>query len=162
MSASLITGVVAGVLAVAATVMGGLLTSRTSAQSQRRGAQFAREEVYLRELRIAITEFCTAIMIYRGAELDHWEANHGGTYELQPTKARMLETRTTARDAQYRVELSTRSDAIGKAARAAFVVAKSIKDAETEAEVRIQRKRVEKKLSAVIALARQAIDVRDL
>lgn len=161
MSASLITVVVAGALGVAATVTGGFLTSRTSAQSQRRGVQFAREEAYLREFRAAITEFCTATMIYRGAELDRWEARHGGKYDLQTTSARVFETRTAARDALYHVELSTTSDQISQAVRTAFEVAKSIKDIKTAPEVKIRRDEVEEELAKVIVLSRQALGVPD-
>jgi hypothetical protein len=135
-SASLITVVVAGALGVIGTAIGGFLASRTSAQSQRLSAQLMREEGYLRELRTAVTEFCTTTMIYRGAELDRWEAKRGGTYELQPANARVYETRTAARNALYRVELSTTSDQVSQAVRAAFEAAKSIKNADSASEVK--------------------------
>lgn len=162
MSVSLTTVLVAGVLGVAGTAIGGFLASRTSTQSQRLSAHLTREEAYLRELRTAVTEFCTATMIYRGAELDRWEAKHGGTYELQPTNARVYETRTAARDALYRVELSTTSNQISQAVRAAFEAAKSIKDVETASEVKTRRNEVEEKLARVMILARQVLGVRDI
>lgn len=162
MSANLITVIVAGALGVVATIMGGTLTSRTSAQSLRRSTEFAREDARLRELRAAITEFCTATMIYRGAELDRWEARHGGPYELQATTGRVFETRTAARDALYRVELSTASNSISQAVRDAFEIAKSIKDTDDEAEMKTRRNQVEEELARVIVLARQALGVREL
>ena len=162
MSASFLTVAIAGVLGVAATVIGGLLTSRTSAESQRRGTQLAREEAYLRELRTAITEFCTAIMIYRGAELDRWDAKHDQSPELQAANTRAYETRTAARDALYRVELSTASTQISEAVRAAFEVAKSIKEVKTSSDVKARRNKVEEELARVVILARQALGVRDL
>jgi hypothetical protein len=161
-SGTLITVVVAGLLGMAATVAGGVLTARTSAQAQGRTERLALEERYHLELRSAITEFCTAIMIYRGAELDRWEANHGAPYDPKTVSARVYETRTAARDALYHVELSTRHKEISQAAQKAFDVAKSIKDAETPAKARSRRKKVEEELAEVIVVARDALGVRDI
>jgi hypothetical protein len=163
MSAGLLTVVVSGLLVVVATVAGGVLTARTSTHAQGRAERLALEERYHHELRSAITEFCTAIMIYRGAELDRWEANHGGPYDLNATSARVYETRTAARDALYRVELSTLHKEICQGAQKAFAVAKSIKDAETLSEAKSRTKKVEEQeLAALIAVARDALGVRDI
>ena len=162
MSGTLITVVVAGLLGVAATVAGGVLTARTSAQVQDRAERLALEERYHLELRSAITEFCTAIMIYRGAEVDRWKANHGGPYDPETVSARVYETRTVARDALYRVELSTRHKEISHAAQKTFDVAKSIKEADTQAEAMSRRKKVEEELAEVRVAAREALGVRDI
>ena len=102
------------------------------------------------------------MMIYRGAELDRWEAKHGGPFEEPTATARALDTRTAARDALYRVELSTASNDISQAVRTAFNIAKSIKDSETIAEAKRRRNEVERKLEEVTHLARQALGVWDV
>ena len=162
MSASLITVVAAGALGVAATAVGAALTWGTSVQTQGRTERRALEERYHAELRSAITEFCTAMMIYRGAELDRWEAKHGGPYELKAATDQVYKSRTIARDALYRVELSTRNEEIRQMVQGVFEIAKSIKEADSEEDASKQRNQVEMELAKVIVIARDVLGVRDL
>jgi len=101
-------------------------------------------------------------MIYRGAELDLWEARHGGPGDIPAVRARAYETRTAARDGLYRVELSIASPSISEAVRAAFKVAMSIKDAQTNADLQMRRGQTEVELGQVVLLAREALGVGDV
>ena len=162
---TLIAAAVAGILGVAATLLGGSLSARASKQAQKSVASLARMNDYVLTLRSSVAEFCTATMIYRGAESDRWyiiHTAHAGSSAEEAADARVRETRTSARNALYHVELSTGSPAIHSAVREAFSVTKSIKDAETAAESSALRDEVEAKLDVVARLTRLELGVEDV
>lgn len=163
--ATLIAAVVAGILGVAATALGGMLSARASAQAQRSVAGLAHMNDYVLAVRSSVAEFCTATMVYRGAEHDRWYIIHvhgAGAAEEEAADIRARETRTSARNALYRVELSTGSPAIHQAVRDAFTAAKSIKDAQDAKEVNALRDEVEAKLDAVTRLTRLELGVENV
>jgi hypothetical protein len=144
------------IIAVAGTILGSALTyffqSRTSARND-----------YVLALRSSVAEFCTATMIYRGAESDRWyvvHQAHAAAQNEEAADARVRETRTSARNALYRIELATGSPTIHRAVREAFTATKSIKDAGDAAEASRRRDEVEAKLDDVTRLARLELGVK--
>ena len=162
---TLVAAVLAGILGVVATALGGSLSARASAQAQRSVASLAHVNDYVLALRSSVTEFCTATMIYRGAESDRWYIVHvarAGAAAEEAADARVRETRTSARNALYQVELSTGSPAIHSAVREAFAVTKSIKDAQDATQASALRDEVEAKLDVVTRLTRLELGVEDV
>jgi hypothetical protein len=147
MQAALV-AVVAGLLGILGTALGGLLAARNGRASTER-----------QEFRSAIIEFCTAIMIYRGAELDRMDARLAANGNLQELTDRVYTTRTTARNALYGVELSTTSRPVKQAVNRIFNLTKSIKDSSSKSELQGRRDKIEEEIGDLIERAMSILGV---
>ena len=123
----------------------------TAERTERR----SRRELRRQEFRGAVTQFATALLSYRVAEMDRWHARHGGWKEEGIAAAEVYRTRTAIWDAFYQLELSTDSSELRRLARRALDRAYSIRQLDTQAEMDECADQVRDDLTDVIACARR-------
>jgi hypothetical protein len=96
----------------------------------------------------------------RGAELDRADARRGGGQDLPALTAHAYRTRTAARNALYRLELSVTSTRISLEARRAFDLAKSVKDATTKEQTQERRDGTDTAITNLVQIAREIMKIR--
>jgi hypothetical protein len=150
------TTLVAGLIGLIGTLVGGVLTIWTTRLTTDRYHQRAREELQRQEYRSAVIRFSTALGAYRTAEMDRWHARHGGWRDEASTSADVYRMRTAAWDAFYELDLSTSSRDLVSQAQRAIDWAGSIQhpDPDTKDEMNRRADQVREELAQLIAIAR--------
>ena len=148
------TALIAGLLGVFGTVVGGVLTTWTARQTADRSARRAHEELRRQEYRTAVIRFAAAMGAYRVAEMDRWHALHGGFRDEASASADVYRTRTVMWDAFYELELSTDNDDLSQQAQRAIERASSIWQADSQVEMDERANQVRADLTEIITAAR--------
>lgn len=148
------TALVAGLLGLFGTVVGGVLATWTARQTADRSARRTHEELRRQEYRSAVIRFATALGAYRGAEMDRWHALHGGFRDEASAAADVYRTRTAVWDAFYGLELSTDNPDLSQQARRAIDRAASIRKPDSQAEMDRRADQVRADLAEMITTAR--------
>jgi hypothetical protein len=148
------TALVAGLLGLFGTVVGGVLATWTVRQTADRSERRAREELRRQEYRSAVIRFATALLAYRLAEIDLWFARHGGKTDEGAMAAEAYRTRALAWNAFYELDFSTDRRDLVQLARQALETAFSIRKPDTEGEMTKRSYQTRKALAAVIEAAR--------
>jgi hypothetical protein len=148
------TALVAGLLGVFGTVVGGVLTTWTGRQAADRSARLAREELHRQECRSAVAQFATVLGVYRTAEMDRWHAKHGGFRDEKSAAADVYSARTAARNALRLLELSTDNEDLCERARRAYDRAESVKSPDSQEEMDRRADQVDDDVAEMITIAR--------
>ena len=148
------TALVAGLLGLAGTLVGGALTTWTTRQTTDRSHQRAQEELQRQEYRSAVIRFATALGAYRTAEMDRWHARHGGWRDEASASADVYLTRTAAWDAFYELDLSTDNRDLIRQAQHAIDLVSSIQHPDSQQEMDRRAHQVREDLARLIAIAR--------
>jgi hypothetical protein len=165
--ADVATGLIAGLLGIFGTVVGGVLATWNARHTADRTAWRAREELRRQEFRSAIVQFAAALLVYRTAEMDRWHARHGGFRDEPSAAADVYRARTAVWNALYVLKLSTDDRELCQEARRAIEQAESIKYPDSQAEMDLRADQVQDDLDKVITMAQlakpgrsQSLDVR--
>ena len=145
---------VAGLLGVFGTVVGGVLATWTARQTADRSARHAHAELRRQEYRSAVTHFAAALGAYRVAEMDLWHARHGGFRDEASAAADVYRTRTGVWDAFYELELSTDNRDLTQQAQRAIDRTGSIWKLDSQAEIDQRADQVRGDLAEMITTAR--------
>jgi hypothetical protein len=148
------TVLLAGLLGLAGTVVGGALSTWTARLTADRSHRRAREEQQRQEYRSAVISFATALGLYRTAEMDRWHARHGGWKDVGSSSAEVYRTRTAVWNAFYELDLSTDNRAIIQLARRVIDRAATIQDPDSQAEMDQLAVQVHEDVARLIATAR--------
>ena len=148
------TALIAGLLGLAGTVVGGALATLTARQTADRSHQRAREELQRQEYRSAVIRFATALGAYRTAEMDRWHARHGGWRDEPSASADVYLTRTAVWAAFYELDLSTDNRDLVRQARRAMDQAASIQHPDSQEAMDRRAVQVHKEIAHLIAIAR--------
>lgn len=150
------TALVAGLIGLVGTLVGGGLTTWTTHLTADRSHQRAREEIQRQEFRSAVIRFATALGAYRTAEMDRWHARHGGWRDEQSASADVYRTRTAVYDALYELDLSTDDRDVVQQAQRAIDRAGSIQEPDPDSKEEMDRRadQVREDLAELIAIAR--------
>jgi hypothetical protein len=165
--ADVATGLIAGLLGIFGTVVGGVLATWNARHTADRTAWRAREELRRQEFRSAIVQFAAALLVYRTAEMDRWHARHGGFRDEPSAAADVYRARTAVWNALYVLKLSTDDRELCQEARRAIEQAETIKYPDSQAEMDLRADQVQDDLDKVITMAQlakpgrsQSLDVR--
>lgn len=148
------TALIAGLLGLVGTVVGGTLTTLTARQTADRSHQRAREELQWQEYRSAAIRFATALGTYRTAEMDRWHARHSGWRDEAAASADVYRTRTAVWAAFYELDLSTDNRDLVQQARRAIERVGSIQHPDSQEEMDRRAIEVYGDLTQLIATAR--------
>jgi hypothetical protein len=150
------TALVAGLLGLFGTVLGAGLTTWTMRQTAARSDERAWLENRRQEFRSAVTQFASALLVYRLAEGDRWAARRQSGKNDETAEREAYRQRAAMLDALYVLELSSDSDQLKKLARSAVDMAHHIRKANNEDEMGRRTHDVRDALEQVIAAARRA------
>jgi hypothetical protein len=148
------TVLIAGLLGIVGTVVGGALSTWTARLTADRSHRRAREEQQRQEYRSAVVSFATAVGAYRTAEMDRWHARHGGWRDESSASADVYRTRTAVWNAFYELDLSTDNRVLVQLARHAMQRAYTIQDPDSQAEMDRRADQVHEDIGRLIATAR--------
>ena len=148
------TVLVAGLLGLFGTIVGGALATWTARQTADRSHRRAREELQRQEYRSAVIRFATALGAYRVAEMDRWHARNGGWRDETSATADVYRTRTAVWDAFYELDLSTDNRMLTQQAQRAIERASSIRLPDSQAEMDRIADQVRADLAEMITTAR--------
>jgi hypothetical protein len=149
------TALVAGLLGLVGTLLGAGLTTWTVRQTAARSDQRVWLETRREEFRSAVTQFASALLVYRLAEADRWGARRRGRKD-EAAEREAYRQRAAMLDALYVLELSSDSDQLKKLARSAVDMAHHIREASDEDEMGRRTHDVRDVLEKVIVAARRA------
>ena len=148
------TVIVAGLLSLFGTAFGAALTTWTVRRTNDRSERLAREAVRRQEYRSAVIGLASSILAYRQAEVEHWHAQHGGSWSKRKSEAEISRTRTLAWNAFYELQLSTNSSDIIDAAQRAVDSARRIREVDSEDEVGRFSSQTRNNVAAMVECAR--------
>jgi hypothetical protein len=148
------TALVAGLLGLFGTIVGGILTTWTARQTSDRTDHRAREEIRRNEHRSAVMRFVTAALAYRKAEMDRWYLLKGKIKGGGPESEEVYRTRNEMWYAFYELEMSANNPELILLARRAIDTAYSIHDTDSEVEMNGRADQIRGALSEIVTAAR--------
>jgi hypothetical protein len=150
------TVLVAGLIGLVGTLIGGILTTWTTRVTTDRSHERAREELQRQEYRSAVIRFATAVGAYRTSEMDRWHARHGGRRDEASASADVYRTRTAAWDSFYELDLSTNNRDLARRAQYVIDLVASIQHPNPDSKEEMDRRasQVREDLAQLIAIAR--------
>lgn len=145
----------AGLLGLLGTVIGAVGTTWTTREAATRSDHRAWLETRRQEYRSAVTQFASALLSYRVAERDRWNARHEEGRDETIAKQEALRLRAAMLDAFYVLELSSSdNDRLRELARNAVEMAYSIREADTSDEMIRRSHQVREAIEGIIDAAR--------